>query len=259
MIIEAKNLKFSYTPQGRQILDDVSLTLEEGQVLSILGPNGAGKSTLLNLLAGLNNPSSGDVLLCGKNAKNMKPKEIASIISYVPQTHTPAFPYTVFNFVLMGRAPKIGMLEKPKEKDFEIVEQALKEVGIDELADKSYMEISGGERQEATIARALVQEPKAILFDEPTAHLDFGNQLKTLKVIKSLQEKGYAVIITTHNPDHAIMLGGTTAILDRAGHLEIGDSKKIITEERLQALYHTKLKLKFSDDVNRDIVIPPSI
>ena len=189
----------------------------------------------------------------------MKPREVASIISYVPQNHTPAFPYTVFNFVLMGRAPKVGMFEKPKSEDFEIVEKVLDEVGISALAQKAYTEISGGERQQATIARAIVQEPKAILFDEPTAHLDYGNQIKTLRVIKTLSEKGYAIIITTHNPDHAIMLGGTTAILDRFGRLTVGDSNKIITEETLNDIYNTDLKLTYMDDVGRSICVPPNL
>lgn len=259
MIIEAENLNFSYSKNGKQILKDVSLSLDEGEVMSILGPNGAGKSTLLNLLATLSVPDSGTVKLCGKDTAKMKPKEVASILSYVPQTHTPAFSYTVFNFVLMGRAPKVGMFEKPKAEDFEIVEKVLEEVGIAELADKPYTEISGGERQQATIARALVQEPKAILFDEPTAHLDYGNQLKTLRVINSLREKGYAVIITTHNPDHAIMLGGTTAILDRTGHLTVGDSEKILTEETLKGVYGTNLRLTYLEDVGRYVCIPPNL
>ena len=195
MIIEVNNIDFAYSKKDKKILNNVSLTLTEGQVMSILGPNGAGKSTLLNCIATLNNVDSGSIKLCGTDVRNMKAKDIASILSYVPQTHTPAFAYTVFNFVLMGRAPKVGMFQKPSDEDFEIVNKVLKEVGIDKLADKPYTEISGGERQQATIARALVQEPKAILFDEPTAHLDYGNQLKTLRVIKSLKEKGYAVTL----------------------------------------------------------------
>ena len=259
MIVEAKNINFAYQKNGRQILNDVSLTLKEGEVMSILGPNGAGKSTLLNLIATLLKPDSGEIFLCGKDTKKMKPKEVASILSYVPQTHTPAFSYTVFNFVLMGRAPKVGMFEKPKAEDFKLVEQVLEEVGISKLADKPYTEISGGERQQATIARALVQEPKAILFDEPTAHLDFGNQIKTLRTIKHLSEKGYAVIMTTHNPDHAIMLGGTTAILDKKGKLTVGPSDEIITEQTLKEVYDTKLKLSYFDEAGRLVCIPPNI
>lgn len=259
MIIEAENVNFTYAKGTRQILKDVNLTLDEGQVMSILGPNGAGKSTLLNCIATLNNLDSGTIKLCGKDTKKMKPKEVASILSYVPQNHTPAFSYTVFNFVLMGRAPKVGMFEKPKTEDFEIVSKVLEEVGLAELADKLYTEISGGERQQATIARALVQEPKAILFDEPTAHLDFGNQIKTLRTIKSLAEKGYAIIITTHNPDHAIMLGGTTAILDKKGHLTVGPTEEIITEGTLKKVYDTKLKLSYFDEAGRYVCIPPNL
>mgnify|MGYP003327528448 CR=1 FL=1 len=225
----------------------------------MLGFNGAGKSTLLNLLAVLNQPNSGTIKLCGKDTKKMKPREVASIISYVPQNHTPAFSYTVFDFVLMGRAPKVGMFEKPSSTDFEIVQQVLEDIGIADLADKAYTEISGGERQQATIARALVQEPKAILFDEPTAHLDFGNQIKTLRTIKHLSEKGYAVIMTTHNPDHAIMLGGTTAILDKKGKLTVGPSDEIITEQTLKEVYDTKLKLSYFDEAGRLVCIPPNI
>ncbi len=260
MIIEAENLNFSYSKDSKQILHDVSLTLEEGEIMSILGPNGAGKSTLLSLLAVLNRPNSGVVKLCGKDAREMKPRDIASIISFVPQTHTPAFSYTVFDFVLMGRAPKVGMFERPRAKDFEIVNSVMEEIGILDLADKPYTEISGGERQQATIARALAQEPKAILFDEPTAHLDYGNQLKTLRVIRNLSEKGYAVIITTHNPDHAIMLGGTTGILDREGYFKTGLSKDIITEETLNNVYgRTNLKLTYMEEVDRYICIPPNL
>ena len=259
MIVEAKNINFSYQKNGRQILNDVSLSLKEGEVMSILGPNGAGKSTLLNLIATLLTPDTGEICLCGKDTKKMKPKEVASILSYVPQTHTPAFSYTVFNFVLMGRAPKVGMFEKPKAEDFKLVEEVLEEVGIAKLADKPYTEISGGERQQATIARALVQEPKAILFDEPTAHLDFGNQIKTLRTIKHLSEKGYAVIMTTHNPDHAIMLGGTTAILDKKGKLTVGPAEEIITEQTLKEVYDTKLKLSYFDEAGRLVCIPPNL
>lgn len=234
MIYEVENVNFKYESDKRLILDNVSLSLNEGEVMSILGPNGAGKTTLLNCLAALSVPDSGTIRLCGRNIGDMKVKEIASLVSYVPQNHIPAFSYTVMNFVLMGRAPKIGMFERPKDRDIEITMKILEEMGLSDLADKPYTEISGGERQKVTIARALVQEPKAILFDEPTAHLDYGNQIKILRLIKHLSEKGYAVIITTHNPDHAIMLGGTVSVLSRDGNLQSGPVSEIITESKLK-------------------------
>lgn len=258
-IIQVKDLSFSYNKNAKPVLDRVSLSLDEGEVMTILGPNGAGKSTLLNCIATLLEADEGTVTLCGKDAKDLKPKEVAKAISYVPQNHVPAFSYTVENFVLMGRAPTVGIFERPKAEDFEIVAKTLEEIGIAHLKDKPYTEISGGERQQATIARAIVAEPKAILFDEPTAHLDYGNQLKTLRLIKSLKEKGYAIIITTHDPDHAILLGGTTAILDRNGKLTVGKSEEIITEETLRELYDTELSLAKVDGVDRPICVPPDL
>ncbi|MEG2051994.1 MAG: ABC transporter ATP-binding protein [Oscillospiraceae bacterium] len=259
MIFKVENLCFKYPDSNKGVLDNVSLTLEKGEILSILGPNGAGKSTLLNCMANLLVPESGSIKLEGNDISKMPVKEVASTISYVPQTHTPAFGYTVFDFVLMGSAPTIGLFQKPGEKERESTINALKQLGIEHLAEKPYTEISGGERQQATIARAIVQEPKAILFDEPTAHLDYGNQLRTLRLIKEMSEKGYAVVITTHNPDHAILLGGTAAILDRAGHLTIGDSKEIITEDCLKQVYKTELKLIYIEELKRVACISPNL
>ena len=259
MIIKAENISYTYPKGKRKILDDISFSLNDGEIVSVLGVNGSGKTTFLNCLATLITPDEGNIFIGGRNAKSLKSKEIASLIGYVPQTHTPSFPYTVFNFVLMGRAPKIGMFERPKEKDIEITERIIEEMDLSHLKDRPYTEISGGERQKATIARALVSEPKAILFDEPTAHLDYGNQLRTLKVIKKLSEKGYAVVMTTHNPDYAIMLGGNTAVLSCDGRLTKGRSSEILTEEKLREIYNVPISLTYLESVHRNICVPPNL
>ncbi|MDD4802179.1 MAG: ABC transporter ATP-binding protein [Syntrophomonas sp.] len=259
MIYQVKNLFFKYPAQGRSILQDASFTLQAGEIITILGPNGAGKSTLLNCLANLLKPLRGEILLCGRKMCEMSAKEVASCISYVQQTHIPTFAYTVLNYVIMGRAPKIGMFRKPKAQDEQAACEALDLLGIAHLADKPYTEISGGERQQATIARAIVQEPKVILFDEPTSHLDYGNQYRILVMIKNMQKQGYSIIITTHNPDHAILLGGKTAILDREGQLDVGKSSDLITEERLRKLYNTDLKLLPVQEVSRMVCVQPSL
>jgi iron complex transport system ATP-binding protein len=259
MIYEARNIVFSYPNSERTVLNNVSLTLEEGEILTILGPNGAGKSTLLNCLAGLLNPDSGEIFLTGKKLSSMDYKEIARIASYVQQTHNPVFPYTVLHFVTMGRAPGIGLFQKPGKKDEKAAWNALELLGISHLAHKSYMEISGGERQQATIARSIVLKPKVILFDEPTAHLDYGNQLKVLRIIKSLANRGFAVVMTTHNPDHPLLLGGSVAVLDKKGYLEKGPYEKIVTEERLNKLYRAKIRLMPVPDSARLTCIPPDL
>jgi len=259
MIYDVKNIDFTYPGNNKKVLAGVSLTLSAGEVLSILGPNGAGKSTLLNCMTGLLKPDSGSIILDGSDISTLTARRTAQIISYVPQTHTPAFSYTVLHFVTMGRAPYIGTLEKPKTRDTEIAENALKAVSIENLALRPYTEISGGERQLAVIARALAQEPQAIIFDEPTAYLDYGNQHRILRLIHSLSQQGYGVIITTHNPDHALLLGGRVAVLNRDGTLAEGPCEEIITEQRLKDVYKTQLHLLHIDELDRIACIPASL
>lgn len=257
MIYEVKNITYQYPSSERKVLNGASAELKEGEILSILGPNGAGKTTLLNCMAGLLKPRSGMIKLCGKDLAAMSPREIAGIAGYVPQLHTPAFDYRVLDFVLMGRAPKTGMFGRPTKEDEDCCLRVLDSMQIGHLAEKSYIEISGGERQQVLIARAIVQEPKVILFDEPTAHLDYGNQHRVLRRIKKMAEEGFSVIITTHNPDHALLLGDKAAIVDRSGKITQGYSKDIITEENLRKVYDTDLRLLWIEELGRYACLAP--
>ena len=182
--------------------------------------------------------------------------KIKKVIGYVQQNQKSVFGYTVFSYVLMGRASSVGLFQRPSKDDEEMVHEVLDSMGIGHLADVPITEISGGERQQAAIARAIVQKPQAVFFDEPTAHLDYGNQVNTLKLIASLRDKGFAVVMTTHNPDHCMMLGGNVAILDRQGFLETGSVEEILTEERLKRVYNTELRLSYVDAVHRVACIP---
>ncbi|MBR6430727.1 MAG: ABC transporter ATP-binding protein [Oscillospiraceae bacterium] len=243
MILEVKNLAFSYHKNDKQIFHDVNISLEAGEILTILGPNGAGKSTLLNCLANLLKPTRGEILLDGKSHAEMSLREVAQVLGYVPQNHAATYSYRVRDFVVMGRAPYLGIFEKPKRADYEIANTIIRELGIEKYADKPYTEISGGERQQAMIARAITQKPKIIMFDEPTNHLDFGNQMRTIMKIKDLASKGYAVIMTTHMPNHAIMLQGKTAILNRSGELICGETEQIVTDENLRDIYQVDVRV----------------
>ncbi len=259
MIYEINNLGFTYPQTDRSILNDVSLTLAEGSILSILGPNGAGKSTLLNCMVGLLTPTCGEIKLFGQDLGTMTFREIAQVVGYVQQVHTPAYGYTVLHFVTMGRAPRIPMFGRPGEADKKAAWDALEVLEITHLAHKSYTEISGGEMQKAVIARAMVQEPKVILFDEPTAHLDSGNQLRVLNIIRDMAERGYSVVMTTHNPDHALLLGGEVAVLSRDGHLQTGPVNEIITEQLLLEIYNTRLCLIPVPELLRVACLPPRL
>lgn len=258
-IYEVNQISYTYPGADKKVLDKASVHLDKGQILCVLGPNGAGKTTLLNAMAGLITPDSGEITLCGKTLSRMKPKEIAGLVGYVPQIHTPAFDYRVMDFVLMGRAPAIGALQRPGRKDREKVMDILEDMHISHLAEKSYIEVSGGERQQILIARALAQEPQVLLFDEPTAHLDYGNQHRVLKLVRKMAQKGLSVMITTHNPDHALLLGDMAAIVHKQGNITEGNSSEIMTEERLSQVYDIDLKLLYIEEIERIACTVPKL
>ena len=255
-IIDVNNVVYSYPSSERMVLAGCSLSIAPGELISILGPNGAGKSTFLNCACGLLTPKSGSILLNGRDIRTIEQRDIAKVIGYVQQNQQATFAYSVFQYILMGRACNIGLFQKPTKKDEQITYDVLESMGLAHLADAAVTEISGGERQQAAIARAVVQNPQVIFFDEPTAHLDYGNQINTLRLIASLRDKGFAVIMTTHNPDHCMMLGGKVAILDKEGNLEVGSCKDVLTEVRLEKVYNTQLRLTYVYEVKRITCIP---
>lgn len=176
-------------------------------------------------------------------------------MGYVPQNHVPAYAYSVRDFVVMGRAPYLGTFQQPSEEDYALTDQVLEEMGMSELAFRPYTNISGGERQQAVIARAIVQQPELILFDEPTNHLDYGNQLNMIQMIRRLADKGYSIILTTHMPDHAIILNGKVGVLSPDGSFCCGSTEELMQEELLCRLYHSPLRIVYVKEVGRKVCI----
>lgn len=258
MIYSVEGLSFAYAKGAKNVLQEVSFTLAEGEILTVLGPNGVGKSTLLHCLAGLF-ATQGAVRLCGKPLEKMSEKERARIVSLVQQKEQSSFPYTVKSFVTMGRAPLLSTFEQPKEADRAAVRQAMEQLGIAHLEERACTQISGGEYQQAMIARAIVRAPKVILFDEPTAHLDYANQMRVLRLIKTLSEQGYAIIVTTHDPGHPFLLGGSAALLEKGGTLQKGAVEEIVTQEALERVYGAKLLLHYMEEVERTVCIYPKL
>ena len=256
-MLQVKNLYYWHNVEN-SLLNGVDLTLKQGELLTILGANGRGKSTLLNCLAGLLAPKSGQILLQNENLASLSSKQIAQKIAYVSQQSPQTYQYQVRDYVVLGRAAHLGMFDKPSESDFELVDQALDKLGIRHFAEKIYMQMSGGEKQLVNLARILVQQPQLILFDEPTSALDYGNVFKTLSLIKELSLQGFTIVMTTHNPDHPILLHSSlpnsrVAILNEHGRLQTGFAPEIITQENLTALYHTDLRLLEVPELQRQI------
>lgn len=259
LIYEVDNICFRYPGYERDVLSGASLSLRKGEILCILGPNGAGKTTLLSCMAGLLRPSSGSIRLCGRDLTEMSEKEIARLVGFVPQMHVPSFDYRVIDFVLMGRAPHTGIFSRPPAEEEQKCLDTLENMGLGHIAYKSYLDISGGERQQLLIARAIIQDPEAILFDEPTAHLDYGNQHRTLSRVKQMASEGYSVVITTHNPDHALLLGGRAAIVSREGKVIEGSTSDIVTEERLGEVYGMDIRIRYIEELGRTACLVPGL
>ena len=249
-LLEAQNLSFHYT-HGIDVFSGVTFSVDKGEVFTLLGPNGAGKSTLLNCIAGLAKPAVGTVMLHDRNVESYSARDLAKHIGYVHQNISVTYGYTVREYLVMGAAPRIGMFGTPKAEDYARVEEAIVDLSLEDLADRAVSHLSGGERQRVAIARVIVQDPEIILFDEPTSALDYGNQIRVMRTIKQLSERGYAVVMTTHNPDQPILLGGKIAMLNSDGTLAVGDAEETLTSERLSELYGTELHLVFVNEVDR--------
>lgn len=253
--LSVENASFQYDA-SRLLFHNLNFQLYPSEILTILGPNGAGKSTLLDCISGINKLLSGNIKIDGTNLLQYSRKMLAQKISYVTQNHTQTHEFVVRDYVVMGRAPYINLYCNPTERDYKMVYEVLEQLGISYLANKIYTQLSGGERQQVMIARSLVQQAKIIILDEPTNHLDYGNQLKVLRQIKNLAQKGYSVIWTTHVPDHALMLNGRVAILERNGSWEIGTATELITENRMTELYGTKICQTYVEKAEREACIP---
>ena len=252
-MFEVKDISFSY---GREeIFTNISFSIDKGDVLCILGPNGTGKTTLIKCLNGLQDIESGDILINGKNIKKLSFKEISRHIGYIPQSHVPSFPFKVFDVVLMGRAPYLNLTDSPKKEDVEIASNALNVLGIEYLKDKEYTNLSGGERQLVFLARVLCQKPDILILDEPTSHLDFGNQIKLLEIIDNLSKSGLAIIMSSHFPDHAFLSSTKVAIMKDKKFIDFGTPDDVVNEDNLKKAYSIDVELiKLGD--GRKVCVP---
>lgn len=258
MKLELRNVACGYDAV-QPIVKNVNMELESGDVCCILGPNGVGKTTLFKTILNLLPPLNGQVCIDGENTMGWKPQKLSRYMAYVAQAHTPTFPYLVKEVAMMGRLGQIGTMGQPNQKDHEIVEQALEDMGIRHLRDVPYSDISGGERQLLMIARALAQQPKMLIMDEPTANLDYGNMVLVMESIRRLAGLGLCVVFTTHMPDQAFMCQAKTALLLRGQPAIFGAADKVITERNLFEAYNAKIQILDvigADDIPLKVVVP---
>ncbi len=242
MRLEAVDLAIGYP--GHPVGKGISLALETGEVLGLLGPNGAGKTTLFRTLLGLQPPLDGVAMVDGVPLARLRPAEIARRLAYVPQAHVTEFSYSVLDVVLMGRTARLGPYSTPGAPDVRMALGRLDSLGIGALADADYTRISGGQRQLVLIARALAQEAPILVMDEPTASLDFGNQTLVLARIRALAADGYGVFLSTHDPDHALMVADRVAIMAEGGLAAAGPAADVVTGDTLSRIYGTPVRVE---------------
>jgi iron complex transport system ATP-binding protein len=225
------------------VLRDLSLELPAGAVTAVLGPNGSGKTTLLRLLLGVLRPQAGTIQLAGRPLGSYSRRERSQFVGLVPQDEHIPFDFTVFEYVLLGRAPYIGPLKMPGEADRQVALEALQQAGLAGMEDRTLPTLSGGERQLASVARALAQQPQLLLLDEPTAHLDLSNQGRLLAIIRWLAAQGRTAVLTTHDPTLAAAVAGF-AVLMRGGQvLAAGPVATTLTAPTLSATYGVPVRV----------------
>lgn len=253
-LLEVEGLRCGYGKKRKrvEIVHGISFSVRRNEFVCIIGSNGCGKTTTLKALLGLNPAHGGRIKVKGQDIAGMNERERAQCFAYIPQAHTPPFPFTVADVVILGRTPYINQLARIKEQDRRIAQKALELLGILHLANKPYTQLSGGQQQLVLIARALTQQADLIVMDEPTASLDFGNQQLVLSRMSMLSKMGKSVIMVTHDPDHALYCADRVIVMEGGSIIKQGTSSECITTEVLRRIYGTNARVMDVDiDENR--------
>lgn len=251
--LELQDVSFSYG--DRLILDKVSFSLHRGEFLSVLGPNGVGKSTLFRCILGRLTDYTGTITSGGEDIRALSRREAAQRIAYIPQIHQPTFEYSVLDTVLMGTTRQLSTpFAQPKAAQTQQAMVALERVGVAQLAPRSFAQLSGGEQQLVLVARALAQQSEVLIMDEPTSALDYGNQLRVLELVRELAEDGFAVLLSTHNPQHALSYATRILALCGGQVAALGEPEDVLTPELVRRLYG--VDVVFETTAQARVIVP---
>ncbi|GAB6161559.1 ABC transporter ATP-binding protein [Desulfothermus naphthae] len=244
--VKVRELTFGYG--DKVVLDHLSFEVSKGEILAILGPNGSGKTTLLKCLNMLLKPQ-GSFFIESFDISGLNKKEIAKFVGYVPQMHSPVFSYRVIDVVVSGRTPHLGF-STPAKQDYDNAYNILDKLGLTHLAHKPYTQLSGGQLRLVLIARALVQQPKVLLLDEPTSHLDLKNRVLVLKILKEITSEGITIIMSEHDPSLASIFSDKTLLMCNGKIVRYGKAKDVLNRENIAKVYGVNVEI-FEKNGNR--------
>ena len=237
MTLTVKDLTYRYAKTAAPVLQGVSFSAESGDFLSVLGANGAGKSTLFRCLLGGLTDYTGAIELDGRDVRTLSRRETAEHIAYIPQIHRPTFGYSVLDTTLMGLTRQLSPFRSPTPEMEKHAMDALEQMGVAQLAERNFATLSGGEQQLVLIARALCQQSDILVMDEPTSSLDYGNQLRVLERVRQLARQGYTVLLSTHDPQHALRFSQKVLALSGGQVAADGDTAEVLTPGLFRRLY----------------------
>lgn len=242
-LLALRQITFGYRRDRAPVLNAVTFALRPGRILAIVGPNGAGKTTLLSVMLGWHHPWSGAIELAGRPLASYTRSERGRWLALAPQSeHTP-FDYSVLDYVLMGRAPHLPPLAMPTAADYEIALSALEQVGMAALADQPAPQLSGGERQLMLAARAIAQQPRLLMLDEPTAHLDLHNKARLIQIMHRLRSQGVTLLMTNHEPEVVLAVADDVLLMEAGQPPVFGPLDQVFTEAALSRIYQLPIRL----------------
>ena len=252
--IDVQDVSFSY--RQNEVLKNLTFSVPRGRVVGVLGANGAGKSTLFKLILGVLPLKRGEIKINGLSVKTLSSRERAKQMAYIPQTQRGTFQFTVEEMVLMGTTASFSMFAQPGKRERIKAIEAMKVLQIESFANRLYDQLSGGEQQLVLIARAVAQDAPILIMDEPTASLDYGNQIRVLEEIRQLANCGYLVLISTHNPQHIFLYADNVLLIEGGSAIAFGKPQEVLSESLLSHVYRVPIHLEKSAKTDIVTVLP---
>lgn len=245
---------FSFSYGERLILDHISFDVEGGEMFSLLGANGIGKTTLFQCILGNLSGYTGTIEVDGEDVRKLSSRERSAVFAYIPQIRQQTFSYPVLDMVLMGATRRLSVFDRPGKDEAEIAMESLSLMGIADLKDRDFKQLSGGEQQLVLIARALTQQAQILIMDEPTSSLDYGNQHRVLERVRGLTKNGYTIMLSTHNPQHALTFADHVLALCDKKIAADGKPEQVLTQSLMRTLY--RIEVSFFDTEWGRVFVP---